>query len=119
MRGLGSFDAIERAALTPVIHAGGIEYAPEYVIADARQVFDAAATHKDYRVFLQVVALARDVAGHFVAGGEADFADFAQGRVGFLGGRGVNASTNAALLRVTGQRRGLGMMGDRHAGTAH
>src|SRR5437660_12635581 len=54
-------DAVLRAGLLAVRHAGGVERAPDYLVAVARQVLDPAAADEHDRVLLKVVALARDV----------------------------------------------------------
>src|SRR5262249_2787880 len=59
------------------------------------------------RVLLQIMALARDVADHLEAVGEADLGDLAQRRVRLLRRRGVDAGAHAALLRALLQRRHL------------
>src|SRR6266511_2649026 len=51
--------------------AGRIEGAADDVVADARQVFDAASADQDDGVLLQVVSLAGDVARHFHSVGQA------------------------------------------------
>src|ERR687895_126308 len=57
----GSLDAVAGAGLLAVGDAGGVEGAADDLVADARQVLDAASPDQDDRVLLQVVALARDV----------------------------------------------------------
>src|SRR3954470_17948819 len=54
-------DAVLRARLLAVAHAGGVERPAHDLVADARQVLDAAAADEHDRVLLQVVALAGDV----------------------------------------------------------
>src|SRR4051794_9134514 len=60
----GSLRAVLRAALLAVLDALSIEDAAENVVAHAGQILDAAAADHDHRVFLKVVALARNVADH-------------------------------------------------------
>ena len=55
-------DAVARARLLAVGDAGGVERAADDLVANAREVLDAAAANEDDRVLLKVVALARDVA---------------------------------------------------------
>src|SRR3954467_297505 len=55
--------AVLRAGLLAVAHAGGVERAAHDLVADARQVLDAAATDEHDRVLLQVVPLTGDVGG--------------------------------------------------------
>src|SRR3990172_1441654 len=49
------------ASLAPTIHPSRIERAADDMVADAGQVFHAAAAHEHDRVLLQRVPLARDV----------------------------------------------------------
>src|ERR1700758_954617 len=78
LRALG---AVLGAALLALTDTGTVERAAHRVITHSRQVLDAAAADQHHRVLLQVVAFAADVAGDFVAVGEADAADLAQRRV--------------------------------------
>src|ERR1700733_1558743 len=106
---LRALRAVLRARLLAVLHARGVERAADDVIANARQILDAAAADQDDRVLLQVVALAGDVRGDFHAVGQPDAGDLAERRVGLLGRGGVHAGANAALLRalLQGRRRTL------------
>src|SRR6478609_7653250 len=54
-------DAVLRARLLAVAHAGGVERAADDLVADARQILDAAAADEHHRVLLQVVPLPGDV----------------------------------------------------------
>src|SRR6516165_3531555 len=113
LRALG---AVLGATLLALTDAGTVERAAHGVIAYARQVLDAPATDEHHRVLLQVVALATDVAGDFVAVGETHAADLAQRRIGLLRRGGVDARADTALLRRRTQRRHLGFFGSRPAG---
>src|SRR5690606_28354943 len=99
--------AVLGAALLAVLDALGVENAADDVVAHARKVLYAAATDHDDRVFLQVVAFARDVADDFEAIGQADLGVLTQSRVRLLRGRRVDAGANAALLGVFLQSRNL------------
>src|SRR5215471_11123039 len=92
--------AVLGPALAAVLDALGVEHAADDVIAHAGQVLDAAAADHHHRVLLQIVALARDVADHLKAVGEAYLGDLTQGRVGLLRGRGVDPRAHPALLRT-------------------
>src|SRR5262245_35194935 len=78
-----------RAALGPVVHSGGVERAPDDVIAHARQVLHAAPADEHDGVLLQVMALARDVRGDLDSVREAHARDLPERRVRLLRGRGV------------------------------
>src|SRR5215471_7750728 len=102
---LRTFRAVFRTALTAIFHTLGIERAPDDVIADAGQVFDSPAADQDHRVFLQVVALARDVARHLEAVRKAHARHLAQSRIGLLRRGRVHARAYPPLLRA-GLHRG-------------
>src|SRR6185503_7714554 len=77
LRALG---AVLRPALLAALDTDGVERAADDVIADARQVLDAAAADQHQRVLLQVVADARDVGRHLDLVGQADARDLAERR---------------------------------------
>src|SRR5512140_1817212 len=95
--------AVLRAALLAARHAHGVEGPADDVVADAREVLHAASADQHHRVLLQVVAHARDVAGHLETVGEPYAGDLAQSRVRLLGRDGVDARADAALLRRLAQ----------------
>src|SRR5215472_15851810 len=76
--------AVLRPALLPVLDALRVERAANDVVAHARQVLDAAAADQHHRVFLEIVPLARDVAGHLEGVGEAHARHLAQRGIGLL-----------------------------------
>src|SRR5687767_955438 len=92
--------AVFRTALLAVLDALRVEHAAQDVVADARKVLHAAAADHHHRVLLEVMALARDVADHLEAVGEADLGDLAERRVRLLRRRRVDARANPALLRA-------------------
>src|SRR5215467_8761558 len=77
LRALG---AVLGATLLALAHTRAVERAAHGVITHARQVLDTAAADEHHRVLLQVVTLAADVAGHFVAIGETNAAHLATRR---------------------------------------
>src|SRR5579872_3973810 len=97
--------AVLGTALLAVLHPLGVEHAAQDVVAHAGQVLDAAAADHHHRVLLQIVALARDIADHLEAVGQAHLCDLAERRVGLLRGRRIDAGAYAALLRRGLQRR--------------
>src|SRR5665213_3835176 len=103
----GALGAVFRTALLAVLDALGVEHAAQDVVAHTRQILDAAAADHHHRMFLKIVPLARDVADHFEAVGQANLGDLAQRRVRLLRGRRIDARTNAALLRARLERRDL------------
>src|SRR5689334_17184683 len=97
LRALG---AVLRAAALAAVDAEAVKRAADDVIADTREVADAAAADEHDAVLLQVVLFAGDVGGHFLAVGEPNAGDLAERRVGLLGGHGLDLEAHAALLRA-------------------
>src|SRR5215208_6932136 len=91
--------AVLRARLLAIADAGGVERPAHDLVANARQVLDAAAAHEHDRVLLQVVALARDVGRVLDAAGDPDTRDLAQRGVRLLRRRRVHARAHTAALR--------------------
>src|SRR5579872_2078643 len=102
-----TFGAVFRTALLTVLDALRIEDAAENVITHAGQILDTAAADHHHRMFLKVVAFARNVTDHLKPVGEAYLGDLAQRRVRLLWRRGVDTRAHAALLRRLLQRRHL------------
>src|SRR6478736_2874611 len=107
LRALG---AVLGTTLLALGDAGAVQGAAHRVVAHARQILHAAPADEHHRVLLQVVALTADVAGDFVAVGEAHAGDLAQGRIRLLGRRGIDARAHAALLGGSPERRYLGFL---------
>src|SRR5213079_1154289 len=99
--------AVFRTALAAVLDALGVVGAADDVIAHAGQILDAAAADQHHRVLLQIVSLARDVAGHLETVGETHARDLAQGRVRLFRRRRIDARADPALLRALLHRRDL------------
>src|SRR5207302_1952569 len=94
------------------LHADGIERAADDVIADARQVLDAAAADQHQRVLLQIVADAGNVGRHFDAVGQPHARHFSQCGVRLLRRLREDADADTALLRTVLQRRALRLADD-------
>src|SRR3954463_13557629 len=99
MKSLLLLDAVLANALLAVGHAGGVQRAAHDLVAHAREILDAAATHGHDGVLLQVVALARDVGRDFDRAGDPHTCDLAQRRVRLLGRGRVDAGADATALR--------------------
>src|SRR5215208_4871658 len=91
--------AVLRARLLAIADAGGVERPAHDLVANARQVLDAAAAHEHDRVLLQVVALARDVGRVLDAAGDPDTRDLAQRGVRLLRRRCIHACAHTTALR--------------------
>src|SRR3979409_1475085 len=95
---LPGLHAVLRAGLLAVADAGGVERPADHLVAESRQILDAAAAHEHDRVLLQVVALAGDVGADLHAVGEADARHLAQRRVRLLRSDRVHARADPAAL---------------------
>src|SRR3954449_10570327 len=103
--------AVAAASLLAVLHALGVQRAPDDLVAHAGQVLHPAAAHQHHRVLLQVVALTRNVGRDLDAAGQLDSSDLAQRGVRLLRGGGVHAGAHATPLRAPLERRSL-LLGD-------
>src|SRR5207248_8897614 len=112
---LCALGAVLGPTLLALAGARTIQRAAHGVIAHTGQILHAAATDEYYRVLLQIVALAADVAGDFVAVGEAHAAHLAQRGIGLLRCRGIHARAHPAFLRGRAERRHLGFFRSRPA----
>src|SRR6266849_4040493 len=112
LRLLRSLRAVLRAALHPSLHADSVERAAHHVVADARQILDAAAANEHERVLLEIVADARDVGRHLDAVGEPHARDLAQRGIGLLRRLGEDADADTTLLRAVLQRGALRLADD-------
>src|SRR5204862_926686 len=97
-RHLASLHAVLRAGLLAVPDTGGIKRAADHLVAEPRQVLDPAPADEHDRVFLEVVALARDVRAHLHAVRQAHARDLAQGGIRLLGRGRVHACAYPAPL---------------------
>src|SRR5690606_11488608 len=112
---LRTLGAVFGAALLAVLHALRVKDAADDVITYAGKVLHAAAADHHHGVFLKVVALARNVADHLEAVGQADLRHLAQRRVRLLRRRRVDARAHAPLLRVLLHRGNLVALHRRYA----
>src|SRR5664279_5265845 len=103
--------AVLRARLLAILDALQVERAAHDVIAHARQVLDAAATHQHDAVLLQVVAFAADVRNDLEAVRQANLGNLGQRRIRLLRRRRVDAGADAAPLRAALERRRLRLDG--------
>src|ERR1044072_8293261 len=91
--------AVLGARLLAVADAGGVERSAHDLVAHARKVLDTTAAYEHDRVLLEVVPLARDVAGDLHPVGQPHARDLAQRGVRLLRGGGVDARADTATLR--------------------
>src|SRR5688572_32426641 len=108
LRALG---AVLRSSLLAAGDAHCVERAADHVVANAREVLDAAAADQHQRVLLQVVADPGNVSRHLDAIGEPDARHLAERRVRLLRRLGEHAHADAALLRAD-LERGTLRLGD-------
>src|SRR5437764_640797 len=91
--------AVLRARLLAVRDAGGVQRPAHDLVANAREVLDAAAADEHDRVLLEVVALAGDVGGDLHAVGQPHARDLAKSRVRLLRRRRVDPGADPPPLR--------------------
>ena len=96
--GLGLLRTVLGAGLHTTLNTLRIQRTTDDVVTDTGKVLDTAAADQYYGVFLQVVADAGDVCGHFIAIGQANTGDLTQCGVGLLGSRGSYRGANASFL---------------------
>ena len=65
--GLRAFRSVLRAALPPVSHSRCIQNPPDGMVANTGQVFYASPTNQHDGMFLEIVALATDIARNLKA----------------------------------------------------
>src|SRR5471032_628460 len=112
LRLLLALRAVFRTTLHAALHADGVERAADDVIADAREILDAAAANEHQRVLLEVVADAGDVGRHLDSVRQPHARHLAEGGVRLLRGLGEDAHADAALLRAVLQRGALRLADD-------
>jgi hypothetical protein len=81
------------------------------VVANARQILDAAAAHEHDAVLLQVVALAADVRNDLEPFVRRTLATLRSAEFGFLGVVVLHAGADTATLRAALQGRRFGLDG--------
>src|SRR3954464_12559409 len=91
-------DAVHRARLLAAGDTGGVQRATHDLVAHAREILDATATHEHDGVLLEVVALARDVSRDLDRARDAHAGDLAKRRVRLLRRGRVHARADAAAL---------------------
>src|SRR3954470_13992640 len=111
LRGIGGsaflLRAVAAASLLAVADTGGVERAPDDLVANAGEVFHTATAHEHDRVLLEVVSLAGDVGGDLHAAGEADTGHLAERGVRLLRGVRVHAGADPPSLGRAFQGGGL------------
>jgi hypothetical protein len=101
--------AVLRARLHASLDALAVELAADDVVAHAGEVVHASTAHQDQRVLLEIVLLAADVGGDFLAVREPYACDLAQRRVRLLRGHGLDLQADATLERIGFQLRALAL----------
>ncbi len=91
---------VNGTGLLSILHALRVENATDDMVADAREVFHAAAMHQHHRVFLQIMAFAANIGRDFGAIGQTNASHLAESRIRFLGRSGGDFHAHAALLGI-------------------
>src|SRR3954447_18251411 len=92
-------DAVLRAGLLAVGHAGRVERPAHDLVTHAREILHSAAAHQDHGVLLEVVPLARHVGGDLHPVREPDARHLAEGGVRLLRRDRIHARADTAPLR--------------------
>src|SRR3954447_14543163 len=113
LRGISALllGAVAATGLLAVAHAGGVEGAPDDLVADTREVLHTTATDEHDGVLLEVVALTGDVGRDLHAAREAHAGDLAEGGVRLLGGVRVDAGAHTPPLGCALEGGGLALRG--------
>ena len=99
--GFRAFDTVLGTADATLFNAGAVQSTTDDVITYTGQVFDASAANQDDGVFLEVVALVRNVRNDFKAIGQANLGHLTHGRVGLFGRTRHHLQAHAAAKRCT------------------
>ena len=99
--------AVLGAALAPLGDAAGVERGADHLVAEARQVLDAAAADEDDRVLLEVVPLAGDVGATSIWFVSRTRATLRSAEFGFFG---VVVYTRVQTPRFCGAPRRAGVL---------
>ena len=77
---LDALHAVLGSTLSSTIDTQGIQRSTNHVVSNTRKVANPTTTDQNNRVFLEVVAFARDVGDDFAAVGQAHLGNLAQRR---------------------------------------
>ena len=101
--------SVLRASLLSFVDAGGVERSADDVVTDAGKIFHPASANHYYRVLLEIVPFSGDVGGDLNPVRQPDARNLPQRRIWLLGGRRIDASADAPLLRIARQCRSLAL----------
>ena len=97
---LRTLHTVLRTATAALVNTEGVKLAADNVVADTGEVTDTAATDQHDAVLLEVMALAADVCGDFLAIGQTDATDLAQRGIRLLGSTDGHQHSDATALRA-------------------
>lgn len=92
------------------IDAGRIQYTPDNMVSNAREILDSSPAYQNDRVFLQVMAFSRDVRRNLESIREPHTRHFPHRGIGLLWGKRIHPGADTALLRTLRHRGGLGLV---------
>ena len=104
LRPLGTISA---AGLLSILDSQRIQDPPNHLVPDPWQVSDTSPAHENDRVFLQIVAFARNVRRQLFSIRETNPSDLPECGVRLLGGHRPNMQADPSLLRASLQQWGL------------
>ena len=103
--GLRAFRSVLRAALPPVSYTRCIQNAPDRMITNTGQILYPPPANQYDRMFLEIMALATDVASNFKAVRQSHSGNLPECRIRLLRSGRIYPSTHPPFLRGLPQRR--------------
>jgi len=101
---------VSTAGLLSTVNTLGISRSADDLVSNPGQVANTTTADQDDRVFLKIVAFARNVHGDFFAVGQSNPSDLPQGRVRLLWGHRFDQQAYALLLWASLQDWALGCL---------
>ena len=101
---------VSTAGSLSTVNTLGISRSADDLVSNPGQVANTTTADQDDRVFLKIVAFARNVHGDFFAVGQSNPSDLPQGRVRLLWGHRFDQQAYALLLWASLQDWALGRL---------
>jgi hypothetical protein len=104
---LRAFGAVLAARLLAIGDALAVKHAANDVVTHTGQIFHAAATYQNDRMFLEIVAFAGDVNGDFLAVAQPHAGDFAKRGIRLLRRHGFDGQAHTLFEGIGFEHRAL------------
>ena len=105
LRLLGTVTA---SRLLPTVDTQGISATPNNLVSNPWKIANPTASNQNDRVFLQIVAFARNVNRNFLGIAQSDPSDLSESRVWLLRSHGTDQQANALFLGAALEHWALG-----------